>query len=405
MRSFLIILGIVAVLIGAMALYLALSTPGEAAQVRFPLNASQRALLARVPPSADSFALVPTAALLQGKLLANPVTRDAIDQWLATHDVPRPWLVGGADAVIWRNEKKVSYAIRLDPFRAFLVRLWLMSSTDAVGVWDGKLFVIGNIQKGMGEAALDALLAPAGALPPGDVLVVQRDRTRGAFPPLARPAVTSITISPASIDLVSRAAAEPSTSIHSSFSPEHPNGALLSVVFTQPPHLLGDAQRLLGTNLSTLVENGGGIALYDVDTGTLLPRPKAVFTIPANEKTRAAAQDLAGVIQLVGATHDTGKELFVAFDHDSLPLYLKDRFSGLPWPATEWSLRMDARRMAPLLEQLNDNRGLRLVAGRVHRAVRDLRRWTGALQQARTIEAADSVSGGVEELRVRIASK
>jgi hypothetical protein len=37
--------------------------------------------------------------------------------------------------------------------------------------------------------------------------------------------------------------------------------------------------------------------------------------------------------------------------------------------------------------------------------VRDLRRWIDPLEQAESIEAAASVAAGVEELRVRVASK
>jgi len=406
MRTFIIILGIIAVLLGAVVLYLALTTPGESVPVRFPLGASQRALVARVPASADAFALIPTAALLQRKLLANPVTRDAIERWVSEHDVPRPWLIGGGDAVLWRQDKKVSYAIRLDPFRAFLVRLWLMSSTDAVGVWDGRMFVIGNAGSPMGEGAADALLAAANGLPQGDVFVVQRDRTRGVFPPIGRPAVTSVSVTPQEIVIVSRGGrASGPPGGRDVRPPKHPKGALLSASFATPPRILDDVQRLLGTNISALLGGGGSIALYDIDAGTLLPRPKGVISIPASDQARAAMQDITRVAQVVGETRDTGSELLVSFDRESMPLYLKDAFQPAPWPATSWSLRLDAPRLTPILEQLGDNRGLRLVAPRLHRAARDLRRWIGALRQAESVEATDSVSGGFEELRVRIASK
>ncbi len=411
MRTFLIILAIVAVLIGAMAAYLALTTPSAAAPVRFPLSASQRALIARVPASADSFALIPTAALLNKRLLANPVTRDAVERWTSEHDVPQPWMLGGADAVAWRRGKKISYAIRLDPFRAFLVRLWLMSSTNANGVWDGSVFVIGEPGAPLDARSLDDILALANGLPEGDFFAVQRDRARGMFPPIARPSVTSVRVTPAAIDLVSRAGADPGAP-EDGGAPEaratparHPKNALLSATFARPPRILGDVQRLLGTDLSTLLGNGGSVALYDIDAGTFLPRPKGVISLPANEQSRRAIGDVQSAISLVGETRDTGAEVLVSFDRQSMPLYIKDTFEPAAWPATVWSLRIDAQRMPPILDKLSDSRGLRLVASRVHRASRDLRRWTEALRQARSIEAADSVSGGFEELRVRIASK
>jgi hypothetical protein len=405
MRTFLIILAILAAILGGVALYLMLTTPGEATPVRFPLSSSQRTLLSRVPASADSFALIPTAALLHRKLLANPVTHDAVDHWTAEHDVPSPFLIGGADAAIWRTGKRVSYAIRLDPFRAFLVRLWLMSSTEAVGVWDGSVFVIGDSSDSATSAPFDEALA--NGLPESDLLVVQRENARGAFPPIGRPAVSAIRVGPREIVLVSRARVETEGASEARPAPpaRHPRGALLSVTFSEPPRILGDVERLLGTKLSVLVGNGGSIALYDVDTGTLLPRPNGVIAIPADANTRAAMRDVANVATLVGETRDTGNEILVSFDRESIPLYLKDALAPAPWPANRWSLRLDPERFAPILEKLGDNRGLRLVAPRIHRAARDLRRWTSALQQAESIEATDSVSGGVEELRVRIASK
>ena len=111
------------------------------------------------------------------------------------------------------------------------------------------------------------------------------------------------------------------------------------------------------------------------------------------------------VANILGETRDTGSEILVSFDRQSLGLYTKDAFVPATWPANQWSLRIDAARIVPVLERLGDNAGLRIAAGRLHRAARDLRRWIGALQNAEAIEAADSVSGGVEELRVRIASK
>lgn len=408
MRTFIIILAILALLIGAIALYLVLTTPDESAPLRFPLSASQRSMLERVPASADAFALVPTAAVLHRKLLANPVTRDAVERWTSEQPVPRPWLIGGADVVIWKQEKKTSYAIRLDAFRAFLVRTWMMTASDVEAHWDGSMFVINGGAPGP-PASIDDLLPLASSLPEGDVLVVQRERARGMFPPIGRPSVTSVRVTPREILVTSRArqsAPEARTTPETTpINARHPRGALISASFAEPPQLLGDAERLLGTDISALVDDGGSIAIYDIDAGTLLPRPKGVIAVPADEEARAAMGDVTRVAELVGETRDTGREILVSFDRQSMPLYLKDTFDPAPWPASRWAARIDAARITPILERLGDNRGLRFVAPRMHRAARDLRRWIGALREAQSIEAADSVSGGIEELRVRIASK
>ena len=397
MRTFLIILAILAVLIGAVALYLVLTTPSESQLLRFPLGASQRAMLAHVPASAESFALIPTAAAFHRKLIANPVTRDTFEQWTSQQPLPRPWLLGAADVVIWKEGKKTSYAIGLDPFRAFLVRIFAGGEDVR---WSGSTMIVNGGTDGPSAVQVPAL---ADGLPEGDVFAVQRDEARGAFPPIGRPAVSSIRVTPREILLTSRAAATGQSS--ASISGRHPKGALLSASFAEAPRLLDDLERLIGTDVSALVDEGGSIALYDVDAGTLLPRPKGVIAVLADEKARQTIREIGPVVELVGETRDTGREILVSFDRSSMPLYLKDAVVPSPWPANRWTLRIDATRITPILERLGDNRGLRFVAPRMHRAARDLRRWIGALSQAESIEAADSVSGEIEELRVRIASK
>ena len=75
------------------------------------------------------------------------------------------------------------------------------------------------------------------------------------------------------------------------------------------------------------------------------------------------------------------------------------------WSATEWAVRLDPVRLVPVLRKSGDSAGLRFIAPRIHRGTRDLRRWIDALEQAGSVEAALSASGGVEELRVRVAAK
>ena len=168
---------------------------------------------------------------------------------------------------------------------------------------------------------------------------------------------------------------------------------------------MGDLQRILGTNVGDLLSGGGSIVLYGVDTGTLLPRPRGVISVPADDRRRAAMGDVNRAAELVGETRDTGKELLVAFDRTSMPLYLKDAFEPATWPSNVWAVRMDPQKLVPVLQRLGDSTGLRLASGRLHRAARDLRRWISALEKAESIEAAASETGGTAELRVRIASK
>lgn len=406
MRTLLTLIVILALLAGGIAAYLAVTTPDESKGVTFPLSADQRRMLERVPASADAFALIPTTGPLQKKLRANPVTRDPFEQWSATQEIPGPWMLGGADIVAWRDGKRTSYAIRVDAFRAFLVRTWMMWSSDLDARWDGTAFVInGNGGARLTAAQLDPMLELAKGLPAGDVFAVQRNRARGLYPPIGRPAVNSVKITPEDIVMVSRAEAGALAPVADpNRTASLPEGAMLAVTFTQPPRLLGDLERLTGTDLSSLVAGGGSIVIYDVDTGTLLPRPKGIVSVPADDRRRAAMVDVNRMAQLVGETRDTGQELLVSFDRTSLSTYLKDRKAPAP-SANQWAARLDPQKMVPVLEKLGDSTGLRLASGRLHRAARDLRRWIGALENAKSVEAAASTANGTEELRVRIASK
>lgn len=406
MRTLLTLIVILALLAGGIAAYLAVTTPDESKGVTFPLSADQRRMLERVPASADAFALIPTTGPLQKKLRANPVTRDPFEQWSATQEIPGPWMLGGADIVAWRDGKRTSYAIRVDAFRAFLVRTWMMWSSDLDARWDGTAFVInGNGGARLTAAQLDPMLELAKGLPAGDVFAVQRNRARGLYPPIGRPAVSSVKITPEDIVMVSRAEAGALAPVADpNRTASLPEGAMLAVTFTQPPRLLGDLERLTGTDLSSLVAGGGSIVIYDVDTGTLLPRPKGIVSVPADDRRRAAMVDVNRMAQLVGETRDTGQELLVSFDRTSLSTYLKDRKAPAP-SANQWAARLDPQKMVPVLEKLGDSTGLRLASGRLHRAARDLRRWIGALENAKSVEAAASTANGTEELRVRIASK
>jgi hypothetical protein len=109
-------------------------------------------------------------------------------------------------------------------------------------------------------------------------------------------------------------------------------------------------------------------------------------------------------------TVERNGELLVAFDDTSIPLYLKDTFDppALTDPSgagNRWAMKLDAQRFVPVLERLDGNPGLRIATPRLYRSAKDLRHWIEALREAKSIEGADSVSGTVEELRVRIASK
>src|ERR1051326_6284333 len=130
-RTFLVVLLIVLVVIGAAVVYLIVTTPKESAGVHLPLSPAQRALLANVSASAESFALIPNAAALEAKLRANPVTREAVDDYRQRSTLPSPWMLGGADVVAWRSGKATTYFVRLDAVRSLLAHIYLMVAGGA----------------------------------------------------------------------------------------------------------------------------------------------------------------------------------------------------------------------------------------------------------------------------------
>src|SRR6266542_288647 len=333
MKKLLFAILILAALAAAAALYLSFTTPTQSRGVTFPLTAADRALLAHVPASADAFALVPAAAALDAKMRANPITRDAVESWSAKQSLPRPWMIGGADLLAWRVEGKTRYYLRLDPLRAFVVRLYTMVAGDTV-------VIDVPAEEAIGAEELQRIEALAAKLPPGDALVVQRESGRGAFPPIPRPAVSSVAVAPEAIRIVSRAASSepPSPPLTASF----PKTAMLSATFTSPPRLVEELNRLLGVKVAALLGGGGAIALYDVEVGKLLPRPIGVFAVPAERRAEFDnVVDMARQGQALGyevRTAERDGQLLLSFDR-SLDLYIKDTAERRQLPSARWAVR------------------------------------------------------------------
>ena len=408
MRKLVIISAILVALVAGVAIYLAATTPKTSAGVRFPLSGAQRALIAAVPESAESFALIPTAAALDAKMRANPITREAVDRWERSHSLPAPWMVGSADLLAWRDAGGTRYLVRLDPIRTALVRAYMMLGGDL-----GDTLVINTpAAQPISAEALGPILKLAEKLPPGDALVVQRSGSRGAFPPIARPAVTSLSVTPDDILFTSRAAREPAepAAVQASQPARFARGALLTASFATMPRVVEDLNRVFGTRVSSLLESGGTIAVYDIDTHKFLPRPMGVISLPDDPARRPLFEQFAGKVrqgESLGIhiqTAEQGGALLLSFD-DSIDRYENDVFEPGRWPAGKWAARADPKRLVPILSRLGDSVGLRIAAPRFYRSARDLRHWIEALQEATSLEAANSDDGDAEELKVRIGAK
>jgi hypothetical protein len=408
MRKLTIIAAVVLALVAAVLIYLVVTTPKTSAGIRFPLTGTQRDLVASVPESAESFALIPTAAALDAKLRANAVTAGAVENWEKLHSLPSPWMVGGADLLAWRDASTTRYLIRLDPIRAFVVRTYMMIGGD-IGE---TLLINAPAAQPINAADLAQILSLSQKLPPGDAFVVQRRGSRGAFPPIARPAVTSLSVTADDILFTSRAqrdATEPAV-MQSNQPAQFPHNALITATFATMPRVVEDLNRVFGTRVSSIVENGGTIAVYDIDTHKFLPRPMGVISVPDDPPRRAAFEEFVAKVkqgESLGihiATAEHGGSLLLSFD-DSITPYINDAIEAGRWPAGKWAVRADPRRLVPILSRLGDSIGLRIAAPRFYRSARDLGRWIEALQGATVLEAADSEDASAEELKVRISAK
>ncbi len=407
MKTTVIILLILIAVVGGVGLYLLFSTPATSAGLKFPLTAAQQSFVGQVPATAEAFAFVPDVATLQATMRANPITREALQSWETKQRLPAPWMLGGADLLAWRGEGGNRYLLRLDPLRAMVVRLSLMIGGDM----GGTVLINASSEPPIDPGELSTIFGLAARLPAGQAWIVQRRSSRGAFPPMARPAVTSLTLTAAQIDLVSRAALEGSHDDRQlPAASRYAQGAMLSVTFATVPRMVEDLNRLFGARVSSLLENGGSIAIYDVDSRKLLPRPLGVISVPADDARRASLASLTGALSggraigIEAKTAEKDGQLLLSFDR-SLDVYQKDAFATGPWPVGRWSIHADPVRLVPVLEQLNGNVGLRIASPRLFRSARDLNRWIGVLGSASAIDATDLEDPSGEELRVRITSK
>jgi hypothetical protein len=408
MRKLTIIAGVVVALVAAVLIYLVVTTPKTSAGIRFPLTGAQRDLVAAVPESAESFALIPTAAALDSKLRANSVMAGAVENWEKLHSLPSPWMVGRADLLAWRDASTTRYLIRLDPIRAFVVRTYMMLGGDL----GETLLINAPSSQPINSAELTQILSLSEKLPPGDAFVVQRRGSRGAFPPIARPAVTSLSVTPDDILFTSRAQRDATEPIAAQLTqPAHfPHNALITATFATMPRVVEDLNRVFGTHVSSLVENGGTIAVYDIDTHKFLPRPMGVIAVPDDPPRRAAFEEFVDKVkqgESLGihiSTAEHGGSLLLSFD-DSINPYINDAIEPGRWPAGKWAIRADPSRLVPILSRLGDSIGLRIAAPRFYRSARDFGHWIEALQGATVLEAAASEDASAEELKVRISAK
>ncbi|HMC23637.1 MAG TPA: hypothetical protein VKL19_17405, partial [Thermoanaerobaculia bacterium] len=292
------------------------------------------------------------------------------------------------------------YFLRLDPFRAVIVRIYLMAG----GNIGNTVLLNAPAEQPIDAATLSRIVDQASKLPAADALVVQLESARGAYPPLSRPAATSVQVSDSEIRLTTVAPSAGSDRLKPVVH-TFPRSAILSASFASPPRVIGDLNRIFGAKVSTLLEDGGAICIYDVDLRKLLPRPLGVIVLPDDSQRRQIVESFrkAESIGIHTRTAEIGDKLVLSFD-DSIDRYQNDVFDPAP-AGTQWTARLDPSRLVPILNDLGQNLGLRIAAPRLFRSARDLDQWISGLEQAKVIEATDSADSQGEMLQVRIGSK
>ena len=401
MRKFLIFGVLLILIVAGIGVVLVATTPRQSAGIHAPPGARERALIAQVPASAESFAIIPTAAALDAKLRRNPISRAAIESWKANQPLPRGWMIGAADLVAWKSGKQTRYLLHLDPFRAVIVRVYLMAG----GNIGGTLLLNPPAEQPIDATTVSQIVDLASRLPAGDALVVQREGARGAYPPISRPTATTVEVSDSEIRLTSVGPASAGLDRLQPVPHQFPRGAILSASFTTPPRVIGDLNRLFGAKVSTLLQDGGAICIYGVDTRKLFPRPLGVIVLPDDPQRRQIVDTFrkAESMGIHARTAEIGDKLVLSFD-DSINQYQKDAFDPAP-AGNQWTVRLDPQRLVPILNDLGQNLGLRIAAPRLFRSARDLDQWISGLEQAKVIEASDSADSQGETLHVRIAAK
>ena len=368
---------------------------------------------ALTPPSARDLSRVPFYSLFS--LHAILITfligwwlmagRPPLLEFARTHQLPHSWMIGGADLVVWRVGKETAYAIRVDPFRAALVRLYLMfaSGIDA-RVDRGKFLINAGAAEPLGTQRLDALLASANGLGPADALVVAQTASGGTFPPIGRPAVTAVNIGADDIMLTSVALlTSDGPAAGGATRPRFPRNALISATFHERPRIVGDLDRLFIARVSHLLDDGGSVVLYDVNAGTLLPRPDGLLIASATPQNHETVQRIESAVNTFGEVRESSGQVFLSFDKESMRKFGSDTFVDAEWTTNDWAVRLDAKRAMPIVEKLSSNTGLRIAAPRVYRSARDLDDWMQYLANASWVEVSHSRKAQTEELRVRIA--
>ncbi len=424
MRIALIVIAILAAL--AIALGAALLVPrfAEPAAPRLTAEPELLGMMAAAPGDAETVVAIPTFASTWRRF--SPV----IEPLIESHEDRRSlaaasWMIGNAPVAIWTAGGGWGARARPDGVHRLLLRAAApFVSFDVAFEGDHVRF---GAAAPAAERALDAALAESLE---GHLFVVHLDE--GSYPPMERPALTSVRFGDGVLRITTRGRPEPGQDAAPVALGDKtlPANALLAARFAEAPRAVLAMEKAAPIRFERFLRDGAMVALYGVEEGGLIPRPLIAFSVPADDAKyqelvdtvdRAMAKGAVGLLlgpqpettRTVGGvtiTHREGLgltleyarrdgELLFAFDDSSLEQLLRAREVPAGEGSAHWAMRARPAELLPALEDLGSSRGLRLLARGFSNASRDLGHALRALPPTDELTAEMTREGDVLVLR------
>ncbi len=365
-------------------------------------NPGDRSLLQRVPDDAEEIVFVPRFATFFWAAQKNAVVARALAALPQDQMRYAPWLLGNADVVAWRRDKRWSFVARPDALHRGLISAAGASQRGLV--MDGEFVSSGEMvpRTDRPDQPFDAALIDSAK---GQFFVWQSEDSSWSFPPIARPAFSAGIVKSDSLEISSRSGHEagqgPGAGGQLTQSPalSIPTSAMISAVVSEVPEILSAADRLFPVNLERLFSEGGGLVLYDLEADGVVPRPRGVLVVPASDANRQiinglfesvpdemiarilgsdASERMAGSLrvrrrELAGVTAEStedANQILLAFDNTSLDLFLASPRGPATLVSGEvWRCRIEPNSFLPVVKELRDNKLLKLAARDTYRKV------------------------------------
>lgn len=388
------------------------------------LNSIDPALLSAVPESATEIYVVPRFASFWRAARQNQVAGAALID-LMDQAALAPLVLGNSPVVYWRGEDESAVLTRLGPVRHFLASRYL----GTAGRFDvyAKDDILSSGRIGESSRTFDPLTVRA--MGEGHAFIIYPDQTP-TFPPLGRPMLATLNLEDDGVKIRAAGRREGALKIPAPRIPLPVDAPMIAAVGS-PPEWLSDLDKIIGVDASGALRQGFGVALYDIETGTLSIRPKLVLVLPGDAAPLVRSlRGLSGsASRILGGENSEQKRMvsgvevtrtddgvlaiesafwngqtLVALDEESLSKFLPAKMTVIGGDSS-WTLRADPERLTPILERLRDHRVLKFVARDLQRNVSSFYRSIGRFQGSRSVEMKLAAEGELDSLSVVVTPK